>query len=366
MLHRLARETGGRLTHATNDFSLGFARAQRDLGCQYAIGFYLQRDAADRPRRIAVHARGNGLRVLHPSQYKFRSESDKRTSTLTAAFFAPEMFQTDYLRVHVFPLHPVSAKSWETLLAVSFPVNFENPDRTFSVDFGGVVRQGSRAVHSFHRRVTLRPFEGSSLGERRFTFLEPAYLEPGEYEVVVVSADAGAVDRPASLKVAVEVPPIPRKEMMLVPPILGRPRDENIVVRGTAAGEGRSLSPELAALLDVVATKGSFEPLLVQLTDDVDELLARNKACIVSTRKNIPETSIERTVLEGDETAVRLQPVPLDLHGGKQVMCQNVFEVLPENAIDPGQYRFEASVENTPKHDPVLESIRFAVDDPAR
>ena len=44
MLVRLANDTGGRLTRATNDFSLGFARAQRDLGCRYTIGFYLRRD----------------------------------------------------------------------------------------------------------------------------------------------------------------------------------------------------------------------------------------------------------------------------------------------------------------------------------
>ena len=65
MLTRLANETGGRLTRFTNDFSLAFARAQRDLGCQYTIGFYLRDDGnVDRPRRIKVNVLRPGLRAV--------------------------------------------------------------------------------------------------------------------------------------------------------------------------------------------------------------------------------------------------------------------------------------------------------------
>ena len=312
MLVRLASDTGGRLTRATNDFSLGFARIQRDLGCRYTVGFYLQRDEEDRPRRLALHVRGAGLRILHATQYKFRSESERRRSTLSAAFFAPEMFQTGYVRAHVFSLHPVTPKSWETLVAVSFPVEFTDAKNTVQVDFGGVLRQGTRVVHSFHRRVTLRPFEVSSVRERRFMFLEPVNLEPGEYELTVVTAGTEG-QRPA----ATRIDPIPKREMMLVQPILGRPRDENIVVRGTGPpGERRRMSPEMAAALDIVATKGSFEPLLVQRADGIEELLARNKACIVGASKRVPDTMIERSVLQGDETAVELPPVALALESG--------------------------------------------------
>ena len=362
MLVRLANDTGGRLTRATNDFSLGFARVQRDLGCRYTVGFYLRRDDEDRPRRLALYVRRAGLRVLHPSQYKFRSESERRRSILSAAFFAPEMFQTGYVRAHVFALHPVTPKSWETLVAVSFPVEFGDGEDTAQIDFGGVVRQGTRVVHSFNRRVTLRPFEVSSVRERRFMFLEPVTLEPGEYELTVVTADTEG-KRPAATRITAKIHPIPKKEMMLVQPILGRPRDENIVVRGTGPHEERRrMSPEAAAALDIVATKGSFEPLLVQRADDIEEPLARNKACIVAARRSVPDTVIERSVLEGDETAVQLPPVALALGRGGKVMCQNVFEILPQDAIGPGRYRFEATVENTPKHDAVSESLRFAVE----
>ena len=47
-------------------------------------------------------------------------------------------------------------------------------------------------------------------------------------------------------------------------------------------------------------------------------------------------------------------------------MCQNLFEILPQDAIDPGKYRFVATVENTPKHDPVSRSLRFSVEAPTR
>jgi hypothetical protein len=39
-LHRLAVDTGGRITKNTNDLSLGIARAERDLACRYTIGVY--------------------------------------------------------------------------------------------------------------------------------------------------------------------------------------------------------------------------------------------------------------------------------------------------------------------------------------
>jgi VWFA-related protein len=39
-LARLASMTGGRLTRNTNDLTIGYARARRDLGCRYTVGFY--------------------------------------------------------------------------------------------------------------------------------------------------------------------------------------------------------------------------------------------------------------------------------------------------------------------------------------
>jgi hypothetical protein len=362
MLVRLAGDTGGRLTRNTNDLSLAFARAQRDLGCRYTVGFYLKEDAGDRPRRMVLHVKRPGLRARHPGQHVFRTESEKRSGELKAAFFAPEMFQARYLRTHVFPLHPTTPKTWETLLAVSFPVRFDSADASTEIDFGGVLHSGPKVVHSFNRRVTLNQRAGIPKSERRFTFLEPVELEPGTYELTVVVADAGGEERPGATRIGVEVLAIPKREMMLVQPILGRPRDRNIVVRGDGPTENRkSFDPQLLAAFDIVAGKGSFEPLLVQLAEDVESLYARNKACLVAARDRAADATIERAVVDEDGGAIALPAVPLEMERAGKISCQNVFEVLPEESIDPGRYVLETTVQDSPKRSPVSEALRFAV-----
>ena len=53
ILSRFATETGGRSAAFTNDLSLTYRRAQRDLSCRYALGFYLETDdEPDRRRNI--------------------------------------------------------------------------------------------------------------------------------------------------------------------------------------------------------------------------------------------------------------------------------------------------------------------------
>ena len=275
---------------------------------------------------------------------------------------APEMFPTGYLRAHMFPLHPSTPGAWETLIAVNFPVQFEDTSSSIQIDFGAVLRKGPKVVHSFNRRVTLKPNATASLDQRRFTFLEPIDLEPGSYELTVVSADTGGMERPGALRINLEVPSITRRELMLVDPILGRPRDRNVVVRGDGPTKNRrSLSPELLALLDVVATRGSFEPLLIQRVDDVEMLYARNKACVVAGRKEVDEGTIERAVVEDQGPTVDLPSVPLELVASGKVRCQNVFETLPDDRIDPGRYELEATVENAPQAGTIHEALRFAV-----
>ena len=46
-------DTGGRFTEATNDLGLAYSRAQRDLGCTYTLGFYVDGDVD--ARRICHH-----------------------------------------------------------------------------------------------------------------------------------------------------------------------------------------------------------------------------------------------------------------------------------------------------------------------
>ena len=366
MLDRIAQETGGRLTRNTNDLSLAYARAQRDQGCRYTLGFYLPTSEEDTPRRIRVHLLRDGLHALTPTQYMARSKSEQRVNEISAAFFAPDMFDTGYLRAHVFPLQPRGKKKWNTLIAVSFPVQLDNAVPELVIDFGAVVENDAKTVHRFDRRATLKLARGAATKERRFMFLEPTDLAPGEYRLTVVMKNTDET-RPDATRLTVEVPPIPRKSVMLVEPILGRPRDENVVVRGTDAGSANRSSDWLAQK-DIVAAKGSFEPTLVQLLDDGDEIHARNKACIVGATQQPGSTTVERQVTEDVGESWRLPSVPLTLKSEgpiqRKVLCQNLYEVVPNNVMDPGgEYEFSALVEAALKIPEVNEQISFAVVD---
>ncbi|MCP3979270.1 MAG: hypothetical protein GY716_08080 [bacterium] len=355
MLARLASDTGGRFTRYTNDLSLALARAQRDLGCRYAVGFYDRSGLDDTPRHVSLKVRRPGLRVVHPSSYLFRSPSAKRESMIRTAFLAPEMFQNGIVRSHVFPLHPKSPKSWETLLAVSFPVEFAEGEADEAIrDFGAVVTHGNLVQHKFNRRVSLAP-GAKRAGGRRFTFLEPITLAPGKYSISVVVSDPEGTD-PSSIELEVRIPEVPRRELMLVDSILGRPAGDNIVVKSSGDAAHDSSAPWLS---DLIGAREAFEPLLVQQTERPDTLYARNKACLVRSN-NAPDRTVKRAIRAGDEPDY-LAPVALVLDDeGNKTRCQTVFDTVEENSLEPGSYVFETAIEELYKEG-AREEVRFAV-----
>lgn len=366
MLRRLAQDTGGRFTRNTNDLSLAYARARRDQACRYTLGFYLSSIEEDRPRHIRVRVLRDGLRGLTPTQYLYRSESEERTHEILAAYMMPDAYQTGYVRAHVFPLHPLDRETWSTLVAVSFPFHFDDSGKAVQIEFGAMLQKGGRAVHEFDRRMTLKLAENVAPGKRRFMFLEPLDLAPGEYRLTVVMAHADGVRRPDATRLTLAVPSIPRKSVMLVQPILGRPRDENVLVRGDGPTKGRKhLDSNLLAQRDIVAGAGAFEPFMVQLMDDEEEVHARNKACLVGGKRQPGGTGVSRQVAEDDGWNWRLPIVRLELAvqtGNPKVLCQNLYELVPDEAIEPGEsYEFRATVEPTPKIETVREEIPFAV-----
>ena len=94
-LARLAVDTGGRYTEHTNDLTLGFARAQRDLACVYSIGFYDDNPLEDTVKNVSIRVRRRGLQAVHASKYIFRSRGAKLESRLRAAFLSPELYQNE-------------------------------------------------------------------------------------------------------------------------------------------------------------------------------------------------------------------------------------------------------------------------------
>ena len=96
-------DSGGRFTERSNDLTLAYARAQRDLACVYSLGLYVS-PKEDTPQGITVRVHRSGMRAIHPNQYIFRSKAKQKESLLQAAWVAPQMFQSGLVRAHLFPV----------------------------------------------------------------------------------------------------------------------------------------------------------------------------------------------------------------------------------------------------------------------
>ncbi len=347
-LARLATDTGGRFTERTNDLTLGLARAQRDLTCSYALGFYVDGVVEDKVQRISVKTSRPGLRAIHASKHMFRSEEVQRESKLRAAWFAPEQFQTGLVQAYAFPVRPDSRKRWDTLLSVSFPIPLDllaQGEQTR--DFGAVVTDGQTVLHRFTRRLTVRPENLDVDGLPRITFLEPVTLKPGQYTLTAVMNDPDGID-PHAATLRIDVPEIPRRELFLVGPILARTAGPNLVVLGRETGG------------DEVGSSHSFEPLLVQMIDEPQDLLALTQACMVGKRGR-PAGEVARSLRRTDgELVGSLPDLALDLEGETKVRCQNLLDVVPATALADGDYVFEARLSGR-KSDDRMGKIRFSV-----
>jgi hypothetical protein len=209
-------ESGGRYTERTNDLTLGYARAQRDLACVYSLGIYVD-PKEDSPRRVRIDMQPAGLRAVHPSRFVFRSDEKQRESLLRAAWVSPQSFQTGLVRAHLFPLRPTSTDSWDGMLAITFPVPLDaRGGDAVRRDFGAVLTRalglgGEKVIHRFHRRVTLQPLRPGVTSEPSVTFLQRVDLEPGIYEVTAVLHDPDGLE-PHAARAEIEVPAIPRRD----------------------------------------------------------------------------------------------------------------------------------------------------------
>jgi len=300
------------------------------------------------------------MRAIHPQKYTFRSDKSRRESLLRAAFLSPEMFETGVVRAHVFPVRPTARGSWEGLLAISFPVALgETAGRSTAREFGAVLHDGPRVAHRFNRRIELQPESAEVTSAPMVTFLEPVELKPGSYVLSVVMANPEDPD-PHATKIVIDLPEVPKRELFLVGPILGRPSGSDLVVTGGGMAGG---------LRDSMGDANSFQPLLVQQLDDPVDLVALTEACYVAKKsykrkKNAP--TVVRSLQGSDGSVIgELQPVELALESDDRVHCQNLVDVLPARALGNGEYVFEAMLDPGRDKEGPRERVRFAVG-PAR
>jgi len=327
--------TGGRLTRNINDLTVGYARARRDLGCRYTLGFYDRHPEADKQHRLVVDSRRRGVHLSYAARYTFPSQEQRKSMAVEAAYLIPQQFEGGGLRAHVFPLEPKDRKRWSAILVVDFPVEVAGAAAASTREFGVVVRHGTEVVHTFDRSISVGAKEaGSAASTPRVTFVEPVMLPPGTYALTAVLADPKG-DRPFGRAVDLTLPPIPKREAILAGPILGRRRGDDVVVYGGGDAKG--------VVGDRLGARASFRPLLIDDVDRAEPLAALTEICAVRAKsKDGPWTISRHLETARGEPAGSLTDVSFHLTGGDLVQCQRLFDELPVPQLKPGRYTFRA------------------------
>jgi hypothetical protein len=341
----MASDTGGNLARGSNDLSLAVGRARRDLGCRYTLGFYDKDPKDERQHTLRVRVNRAGLRIVSPTVYAFRSRENRRASLLTAAYIAPDMFQNGVIRTHVFPTRPAGRHTWECTVAVEFPVPFgAGTSGSVEREFGVVIRSGPRLVTSFDRKVTVR-FRNAAADTRRVSFSQPVTLQPGEYTVTAIMTAPGE-ERPYTSSTPAIVPAVPREDLFLVSPVLGKRAAGDVVVKGSRQPDAPVSSDEQARH-DQIGDADSFMPLLVQTIDPADRVLGMTRVCAEGRPADAGGVRVRRSVdAEAGSVAFGWPDEGAEPAPGDGVACRTWLDQIPP--LPPGEYLFRASLQRPP------------------
>ena len=209
-LARLAVESGGRVTYHTNDLGLALARAQRDLGCRYTLGFYDASPIRDRARSVRVWLPRSSMRAVHSAAYVIRSDERLLADRLRTARMVPELFDSGGMHVEARAVRPLENGRWEVLVSVELPeeARARTADEPWKLE--GAVRSASGATRAkFRRELPADDGAGATAPDEPIT--ELLDVAPGAYSLGVVLVREG-LEEPFAAAVPLELPPTPQAE----------------------------------------------------------------------------------------------------------------------------------------------------------
>ncbi|MEE8411990.1 MAG: hypothetical protein V3S47_05775, partial [Acidobacteriota bacterium] len=305
-LARLAVETGGRFTERTNDFSLGYARAQRDSTCRYTIGFHDSGENPERERRIILRVDRRGVRVFHHDRYAPADPKDTRTQVGVAALAWPAPYVSDSIAVAVLPLRPTGRRRWEIALAVQATAVAE--DR---VQVRADIRRGnSRWVRPSEARFA------------PFSVAEPYRLRSGDYVAAATVFYPGETE-PRAATTRIELPALEGDGWLLVDPIVLRALGSGRVEAETLAGTALEGDPLLGRV-----------PILLQASSS-DVLFVATHLCRYGDTEAVEAVTATVEVASAGESVFSAS-TRLMFAGKNRLDCQAVDQALPE--LPPGRY----------------------------
>jgi VWFA-related protein len=333
-LARLATESGGHFTRIVNDLSVGFVRARRDLTCRYALGFYSDPEASRTGRNVRVRVKEDDNRTRAPERIRLWSDEERQASRLRAAFSDPGPNEDPLVRALAFPFRPTSRGSWETLLAVNFPLHVSEQGEKrivgVALDINTTTPKSGSELFEFPAR------KDGTAGVRPVSLYGVRKIKPGSHTLTVaISQPDGQEIKTTQLNFA--IPEVPEGELLVQGPVLVRVDPDGIRLRVEGGKEVKD------AELDELIGDAGFVPLVVSQVKSGDTLLAAWEICAVRT--SAPDgATIERRIISDGEVVHRLDPIPIDLQGGKKLACQSGMDKLPGGVLDEGRYRFEVAV----------------------
>jgi VWFA-related protein len=336
-LVRFANQTGGRMPFFTGDLSIPYRRAQRDLSCRYTVGAYLDEGESRKQRAISLSVKKQGVELRHPELMRTYSDEERKQRATRAAFIDPGPYETPLVRLQAFPAHPATAKRWDTLVTLHFPMPVGEGGG--EVDVKAQLQRDGEKADKYERRFRVDPPEGG--GETRpVTLIGDSKLQEGVHKLAVVLSRPEGPEI-VSAEARFRVPAVPSDQLVVRGPLLARVVPGGLLLR--ADPEDR---PKDTKLDEILGEDAAFEPLVVHRIGADEELLVYWNACVQGKLRLTGEAVVNRRFrTETGEVAHTLEPIPLELESlGKKLSCHDELEKLPVGTLAPGEYELDVVV----------------------
>jgi VWFA-related protein len=323
-LARLAVETGGRVTYHTNDLGLALARAQRDYGCRYTLGFYDSEPKLDQVRRVSIAVARGGVRAVYPVHYVLRSDGKKLDSQARTAGMVPEMYEDGGMTAVAVPFRPATPGRWEVLLAVGLPDRVGGPETPEPYTLEGRVITPSGAV--------VRSFERDSLpADSPLSIFETVTLKPGGYRASVVLSREG-ISVPWATHADLDLATLPTDRLFVVGPHLGE--------------HAPYLPRDAEASSAVTGPLWRFEPLLDGQVSPGGTIEALTWVCLVREELGTSHATVRHELVDATGTTIRsFDPVHIELDDSAKLRCGALSDVVSTSSLEVGRYGVRAFLE---------------------
>jgi len=336
-LTRFANQSGGRMPFFSNDLSLPYRRAQRDLSCRYTIGAYIDPVAGSKPQKFSLATTRPGVSLRAPEMVQLFTDASKQQARAGAAYVDPGPFERPLVRAFGFPAVPASANKWETLLAVNFPAPVGSSGA--DIDVKAIVRRDNVRVDEYKRQIHVDPAAGGGQW-RSVTLLGDAKLQEGQHDLTVVLTDPKGNEIVAA-EASFTVPQAPPDLLIVRGPIMGR-----IVPGGLFLRANPKEQAESTRLGKLLGPDNGLEPMLVGEMGASEKLVFYWSACVLGKSQIGDDAVVSRGIRTIKGESVHTFPsLPLNLEDrGKGVACQDMLESLPPSTLAAGDYHLEIVV----------------------